>query len=126
MSTTLTHPRVYSPGMDITAEATASITARRLVAPSGNRTAGGNIAVATATAAGPALGVAVSDAASGDLLGVARGGVVKVAAGGSITAGAEVEVGTAGKVVAKSSGIAVGLAVTGASNNTDAEIALYF
>ena len=46
----------------------------------------------------------VTDAASGELLGVARGGVVKVAAGGSISAGAQVEVGTAGKVVTLASG----------------------
>lgn len=125
MSSTLTNPRVYAPGCDITAEATGSITARRAVAPSANRATGGNLAVAHATAAGPILGIAVTDAATGDLLAVARGGVVKVTAGGSITAGAEVEVGTAGKVVAKSSGIAIGIAVTGAGNNTDAEIALY-
>jgi hypothetical protein len=125
VSTTLTHPRVYDPGNDITAEATGSITARRLVAPSGNRTSGGNIAVATATAAGAVLGVAVTDASTGQLVAVARGGVVKVAAGGAISAGAQVEVGSAGKVVALASGIAIGLAVTGASNNSDAEIALY-
>lgn len=125
MSTTLTNPRTYDPGKDITAEASATVTARRAVAPSGNRTSGGNIAVAHATAAGAILGIAVTDASTGQLLAVARGGVVKVTAGGSITAGAEVEVGTAGKVVAKSSGIAIGIAVTGASNNADAEIALY-
>lgn len=125
MSTTIAHPRTYDPGRDITAEATSAVTARRLVAPSGNRTGGGNLAVAHATAGGPALGVAVTDAAAGDLVAVARGGVVKITAGGAITAGAQVEVGAAGKVVALTTGVAVGLAVTGASNNGTAEIALH-
>jgi hypothetical protein len=127
MSTTLSNPSVYNPGQDITAEATGAITARRFLAISGNRTSGGNIAVVTATAAGRICGVAGNDAASGGLVTVVRGNrrVVKVAAGGAITAGAEVEVGSSGKAVAKSSGVAVGYAITGASNNTDAEISLY-
>lgn len=127
MSTTRTNPSVYDPGANITAEATGSITARRFLAISGNRTTGGNVAVVTATAAGRICGVAGNDAATGDLVTVVRGNsrVVKVAAGGSINAGAEVEVGSAGKAVAKSSGVAVGYALTGASNNTDAEISLY-
>lgn len=127
MSTTITNPSVYAPGQDITAEATAAITARRFLAISGNRTSGGNIAVATATAAGRICGVAGADAASGGLVTVIRGNsrVVKVTAGGSIAAGAEVEVGAAGRAVAKSSGVAVGYALTQASNNADAEISLY-
>jgi ABC-type molybdate transport system substrate-binding protein len=51
--------------------------------------------------------------------------VVKVTAGGSISAFAEVEVGNPGKAVAKSSGVAVGYALTQGSNNNDAEISLY-
>lgn len=124
MSTNITHPRVYAPGADVTAEATAAVTARRFVGISGNRTADGSIAVAHATAAGRAFGVAKEDAATGDLLGVARDGVVKVTTGGAIVAGAEVEVGAAGRAVTKTSGIAVGYAITAAANNTDAEIAL--
>ncbi|MBX7453404.1 DUF2190 family protein [Mycolicibacterium sp. 3033] len=125
MSTTIPNPRVYAPGADITAEATAAVTARRFLAISGNRASGGNLSVAHATAAGRVFGVAVTDAASGDLVTVARDGVLKVDAGGTIAAFAEVEVGTAGRVVTKASGIAVGYALTGASNNTVAEIALY-
>jgi hypothetical protein len=80
-----------------------------------------------ATAAGRVVGVARSDAASGELVTIARGGgrVVRVTAGGSIAAFAEVEVGSAGKAVTKSSGVAVGYALTAATNNTDAEISLY-
>lgn len=126
-STTIANPSVYTPGQDITGEATGAITARRFLAISGNRASGGNIAVAHATAAGRVCGVAATDAASGELVTVVRGNsrVVKVAAGGTIAAFAEVEVGTAGKAVAKSSGVAVGYALTGATNNNDAEISLY-
>ena len=127
MSTTLTNSSVYSPGQDITAEATASITARTFLAISGNRTAGGNIAVTTATAAGRVCGVAGNDAANGGLVTVVRGNsrVVRVTTAGIIAAGAEVEVGAAGKAVTKASGIAVGYAVTGAASGADAEISLY-
>ncbi|QNI06499.1 DUF2190 domain-containing protein [Mycobacterium kubicae] len=127
MSTTLTNPSVYDPGANITAEASSAVTARRFVAITGNRTTGGNIAVAHATAGGRICGVAGNDADSGALVNVVRGNsrVVKVAAGGSISAFAEVEVGTAGKAVTLSSGVAVGYALTAASNNTDAEISLY-
>lgn len=125
MSTTITNPRVYAPGADVTAEASAAVTARRLVAISGNRASGGNLAVAHATAAGRIFGVAGNDAAQGGLVTVVRDGIVRVDAGGNISAFAEVEVGAAGKVVAKSSGLAIGYALTQASNNTVAEIAFY-
>lgn len=126
-STPLTSPSVYDPGKDITGEATSAITARRFLSISGNRTSGGNIAVAPATAAGRTCGVAGNDAASGALVRVVRGNsrVVKVDAGGTIAAFAEVEVGSAGKAVALASGVAVGYALTGATNNTVAEISLY-
>ncbi len=51
--------------------------------------------------------------------------VVKVTAGGSIAANAEVEVGANAKAVTKSSGVAVGYAITGASSGAVAEISLY-
>lgn len=127
MSTTLPNPSVYDPGKDITAEATATVTARRFLAISGNRASGGNLAVAPATAAARVCGVAGNDAATGGLVTVVRGNsrVVRVTADGAITAFAEVEVGTAGKAKAKASGIAVGYAVTGAADGADAEISLY-
>lgn len=127
MSTTIPNPSVYDPGADITGEATGAVTARRFLAVSGNRVSGGNIAVAHATAAGRVCGVAATDAASGDLVTVVRGNsrVVKVTAGGAIAAFAEVEVGTAGRAVTKTSGVAVGYALTAAANNADAEISLY-
>lgn len=127
MSTTLTNPSVYDPGANITAQATAAVTARTFLAISGNRVSGGNIAVAPATAAGRTCGVAGNDAANGGLVTLVRGSsrVVRVTTAGVIAAGAEVEVGTGGKAVTKTSGVAVGYAVTGAASGADAEISLY-
>ncbi|GAB5904570.1 capsid cement protein [Mycobacteroides chelonae] len=127
MSTILGNPSIYAPGADITAQATAAVIARRFVAISGDRVPGGNIAVAPAPAGARSFGVAASDGATGVLVTVVRGAsrVVKVAAGAAIAAGAEVEVGAAGKAIPKASGIAVGYAITGAASNTDAEISLY-
>lgn len=122
-----TQNRVYHPGADVTGRATADVTNRRFVAVSGNRatqTQGGNVSIAPAAAGTRAFGVAADDAAIGQLVDVLRGGVVRVDAGGAIAAGAEVEVGAAGKAITKASGITVGVAITGAANNTVAEIAL--
>src|SRR5262245_8132936 len=128
MSTTITtNVGIYAPGDNITGEATATITAKTFLAISGNRTDGGNIAVAPAAAAGRIVGVARNDAASGEFVAVARGNsrVVKVTAGGSIAAFAEVEVGANAKAVTKASGVAVGYALTAATSGADAEISLY-
>lgn len=127
MSTILGNPSIYAPGADITAQATAAVIARRFVAISGDRVSGGNIAVAPAPAGSRAFGVTAHDGATGQLVTVVRGAsrVVKVAAGAAIAAGAEVEVGAAGKAIPKASGVAVGYAITGAASNTDAEISLY-
>lgn len=127
MSTTVTNASVYDPGQTISAEATGTITARTFLAVSGNRAAGGNIAVVTATAAGRVCGVAGNDAVSGGLVTVVRGNsrVVKVTTDGAIGAFAEVEVGTAGKAKAYASGVKVGYALTGATSGADAEISLY-
>lgn len=117
---------VYEPGRDITGRASAAVTGKRFLAITGNRS-GGNIAVAHATAAGRVCGVSKYDAASGDIVGVARGNsrVTFVTAGGAIAAFAEVEVGSNGQAVTKASGVAVGYAVTAAASGTDAEISLY-
>lgn len=127
MSTSIPNISVYSPGADITAYATATVTARTFVAISGNRAAGGNISVAPAGAGVRVAGVAKHDAATGQLVSLARGNsrVVKVTADGAIAFGAEVEVGAAGKAKTKSTGIAVGYAITGAASGADAEISLY-
>src|SRR6476620_3444746 len=126
MSTTIANPSVYDPGKDITAEASVAVTARRFVKISGNRTAGGNVAVAPAAAGDRPCGVAGNDSATGGLVRVVRGNsrVVRVTASGAI-AGAEVQVGVNGTAVTKAAGIAVGYAITGAADATNAEISLY-
>ncbi|AWT55807.1 capsid cement protein [Mycolicibacterium smegmatis] len=127
MSTTIANPSVYDPGATITGQATAAVTAKRFLAISGNRTPGGNISVAPAAAAGRTCGVAGNDAAVSELVRVVRGGgrVVRVTASGAITAGAEVQVGANGTAATKAAGVAVGYAITGAADATDAEISLY-
>lgn len=67
-----------------------------------------------ATAAGSAIGVSMNQAADGEVLEIADG-IVMVEAGGAITAGAGIEVGTDGKAVTNTSGIGIGIALTGAA-----------
>lgn len=127
MTTTMHAATIYSPGQDITAVTTADVTERRFLGISGNRANSGPISVAHASAGARICGVAGNTAASGAQVRVVRGSsrVVWVDAGGNITAGAEVEVGASGKAVTRSSGAAVGYAITGATSGTPAEIALY-
>lgn len=67
-----------------------------------------------ATAAGPAIGVSMNEAADGEVLEIADG-IVMVEAGGAITPGAGIEVGTDGKAITNTSGIGIGIALTGAA-----------
>lgn len=116
---------VYEPGADLSCHATAAVTGCRFVKISGNRT-NGLIAVNHATAAGRAFGVSKYDAASGKPVGVFRGNsrVVFVDVVGTVAAFGEVEVGANGTAVPKSSGVAVGYAVTGVTDGRG-EISLY-
>ena len=126
----------YEPGERITGHASTTVTGKRFLKVSGNiqsgpglntGTAGGNLQVAPADAGGRAFGVAGYDAASGDKVPVlaSPGMIVPVTADGSISAMAEVEVGTGGKAKAKSaSGQAVGLCLTAATDGNDAMILL--
>lgn len=111
---------------DVTAQTTAAVTGKRFVDISADITSGpglsstsegSNLKVAHATAAAKAFGVAEYDAASGAKVGVigTPGRIVPVTSGAAITAGAQVEVGTAGKAITLASGIACGKAVTTAS-----------
>jgi len=123
MSTTITSPFIYAPGENITAEATGTVAVRKFVKISGSRTGAGNLAVTAAAAGDRAFGVAANDATAGQLVRVARGGVVKVIAAGAIAAGAAVQVGTGGAVSTAAAGVVVGFAVTGAADGAIAEIA---
>jgi hypothetical protein len=125
MSTVLTSPWSYEPGHRITAQATTAVVERCFVSISGNRTAGGNLAVGPAAAGSRPLGVAAYNAAAGQLVLVARGGVVKVLAAGAIVAGAVVAVGAGGAASTAGAALVVGLCVNGAADGGIAEIALY-
>jgi len=80
-----------------------------------------------ATAAGVAAGVSTADIASGEKGSIVchPGAIVPVESTGTIAAGDEVEVGTAGVAAVLSAGIAVGIAMSGATGGADAEIRLY-
>lgn len=93
----------------LTVTAAASITAGRAVTAAG----------AVSTAAGNALGIAQTDASSGDPVPVNVIGTAVATAGAAITAGAAVEVGTAGKVVTRSAGVTIGRALTAAAADGD-------
>lgn len=127
MSVTVPNPSVYDPGADVTAQATTPAVAQRFVAISGPRTAGGNVAVAPAAAAGRVFGVAATDAAVGQLVRVVRGAsrVVRVTATGAIAANAEVQVGANGTATTLAAGKAVGYAITAAIDSGEAQISLY-
>jgi hypothetical protein len=119
---------VYEPpAHEITAEATAAVTERQLVAGSGNRSAGGNVAVAPAGAGARALGAACWNANTGQLVRIARGAVLKVIAGGAITAGDPIASDANGHAVtATGTAVVIGLAVNGAAAAGDvAEVAWY-
>lgn len=125
MSTTLTTPRIYDPGQDITCVATAPITQRQFVAVSADRDAtSGNVSVAPAAAGSLPLGVAAWSSPAAALVRVARGGVLKVTAGGTIAAGAPIAVGANGTAVtAAGSAVVVGLAIASALSGAVAQVA---
>lgn len=116
---------LFRPSDEITCLASAAVTGKRFVSISATRDADtGLVKVAPGTAAGKAFGVAGYDAASGAVLPVLREGVVPVTAGGAITAGDQIEVGTDGKAVKASTGVAVGLAIETATSGNDVFVAL--
>ena len=117
---------LFRPGAEVTALTSAAVTGKTFVGISATRDADtGLVKVAPATAAAKAFGVAAYDAASGATLPILRGGIVPVTAGGSITAGDEVEVGTGGKAVKLATGVAVGQAIETATSGADVFVALH-
>lgn len=125
-----------SPGDDVSAYVGSAVIGKRFVRISANRqagpalntsTSGGNYTIAPATAAAKAFGVAGWDGGVGDIIDVRTGPgyIVPVTASGTIAAGAQVEVGTAGVAVTLASGVAVGMCLNGATDGNDAEIKLY-
>jgi len=122
---------LFRPGQDISATASAAVTGKRCVAWTGGLlplTSPKTLPTAAHAGAGLAIaGVASYDAPLGSRFAVQRGKglVVTVTAGAAITALAEVEVGTAGKVIAKASGVPIGRALSAGSTDTDCFVELY-
>lgn len=105
----------FRPAQQLSIAATAALTARRFVTAAG----------AVPAAGSNAFGVALSDAVSGTQVPVVTLGTAPVVAGAAIAAGAAVEVAADGKAITKTTGIAVGRALTAASADGDtAEIFL--
>ncbi len=111
-------------GSDITCKATSAVTGRRFVAISTNGSKGVPN-VAHATAGVQPFGVSAYDAANGEALPVIRKTIVQVTAGAALSAGNEVQVGTAGVAIVKDAGVAVGRVVFDAANGAPAFIDLY-
>lgn len=116
---------VYTPGADVTGRATAAVKQSRFVAITGNAVER-LVQVAHAAAGGRTAGVAKYDAATGELVGIARGKdrIVYVTAGANLTAFGEVQVGADGKAVPFTTGVKVGYATTAATTDTAAAISL--
>lgn len=93
------------PLLTLTRTAAATLTQYQLVDAAG----------AVATAAAAALGAVTTDAAAGDDIAVDVRGTTIALAGAAISDGAELEVGTAGTVVTKTTGLPVGIALQAAA-----------
>ena len=115
---------LFRPGAEVTGLAAAGVTGKRFLTATGRGLDGG-IKVATATQGDKAFGVAAYDAGSGATVPVLRGGIVPVTAGGAISAGDQIEVGTDGKAVKLASGVAVGQAIETATSGADVFVALH-
>lgn len=114
----------------VTAQATAAVTGKRFVSVSGaaNPSTGALTGVTHTGAGLRALGVAARDAASGARLPVELrpGTIVPVTCSAAVAAGAEVEAAAGGKAVTKTSGVALGLAVsTTSAADTDVFVKLF-
>lgn len=124
----------------ITVRASAGVTGKRFGAISANIQSGpdittavlpttwdgGNLQAATCGAGLKADGVFAYDAASGAIVPFWQSGnVVPVTAGGTVTAGQEVEVGATGKAITLAAGKAVGKAYTSAVLDADCYVELY-
>ena len=127
----------YEPGARITGHCEAAVVGKRFVDISDPKqgtpsvgldttASGGNVVISPATAGGLKCGVASHDQAiNGQVTFIADGVVPVTADTGGITAGQEVEVGTAGKAKTKASGKSVGRAWSSATAGNDALIQLY-
>lgn len=131
------HPFIEDSGQPrLTGHVATAVTGKRLVAITGRQagptlntsTGGGNYTIAPCGAGEVAAGVAAYDGAVGAKVPVigAPGTVLPITAGtGGVAAGDQVESDATGKVVALTTGVAIGFVMVGAAANADAEIRLY-
>lgn len=98
------------PNMRFSAEAGEAVKRRRFVKINTNEQG------VQAGAGDAVVGASMVDAAEGEVLEIANG-IVMVEAAAAITAGSEVQSDTDGKAVTKTTGIAVGIAMTKASSS---------
>jgi Uncharacterized conserved protein (DUF2190) len=126
--------RYYKPGQDITCHANVGLTGGRAVAIVANRQSGpglsasaegSNYVVGLPADAGRIFGVAGHDAAAGADVVVYRDGIVAIESSGTINAFQEVEIGADGRVEARSTGIPVGVCMSGVTVGQFAEVELY-
>jgi hypothetical protein len=130
---------LYRPGEDITAQATAAVTGKRIVRISGAMTSGpllaataegSNVRVAhCAGATDNPFGVSKYDAASGGKVGVIREGVVPITAGAAVTSGQQVMADATGQAIpyvwaGAAVPVVVGTAITDATTGNDVFVAL--
>lgn len=112
---------VFKPGEDLTMTAGGTITGGQLVSVSA-----ANTVIATAAATGAWLGVATTDATSGQKVGITSGGVQELTASGAIAAGDVLIPASAGRVAAIGAGTTysqvVGIALTAAADAAKARV----
>lgn len=106
------HLPKFKPGQAVTFTATTAITGGQVVEVTGNRTVG----VPAAAASVKTVGTAGHDAAIGDTVVVHLPGIVDTAtSAAAITAGAEVENATAGKIQTRTTGRSLGITLNAAT-----------
>lgn len=115
---------LFRPGWHVTARATAQLTGKRFVGISADLDDDGVIRVGLPAAGARTFGVAAHDAATGTVLTILRRGIIPVTAGGTITAGQEVQVDNVGRVVTLAAGVSIGQAVENATTGQDVAVAL--
>lgn len=124
----------FFPGKNVTYKATATVTGKRFLKVSGNRTGGPGLSTdllnvyqfaPVSASGGIAVGVSDKDVASAALGGAFVAGVVPVTAGDTIAAGGLVQSDAAGKAIPLvSGGHGLGLCLNGAVADGDAEVLL--
>lgn len=123
MPTNVSHP-LFRPGHELTARATAGVIGKRFVTITADTDTDDMLRVGPPAAGAKAFGVATRDAGTGELVSVLRKGIVNVSAGGTVTAGQQVEVDATGRVVTLVAGRPVGTAIQSGGTGTDVFVAL--